>query len=75
MLDMGCGNIIVIGATASVRGGANFTLCVWRLSVARKTMARDVNPQAFMWPMIIDGIIDLPRTRVFMPDKLMNFLA
>ena len=72
MLASGCGNIIVSGATASLRGGANFTAFASAKAAQRsltQSIARDVGPKGIhVSYVIIDGLIDLARTREFFPD-------
>ena len=67
------GNIVVIGATASVKGGANFTPFAAAKAAQRslaQSMARYLDPQKIhVSYIIVDGVIDLDRTRQAMPDK------
>lgn len=73
MKKAGDGNIVVIGATASRRGGpksAGFASA----KAAQRSLAESMARQ--LWPagihvslIIIDGVIDLARTRERMPDK------
>ena len=67
------GNIMVIGATASLRGGARSTAFASAKAAQRslaQSMARDLGPKGIhVGYLIIDGIIDLERTRTRMPDK------
>ena len=67
------GNIVVIGATASIKGGANFTPFASAKAAQRslaQSMARFLDPQKIhVSYIIIDGVIDLERTRQAMPDK------
>ena len=67
------GNIVVIGATASLKGGANFTPFASAKAAQRslaQSMARYLNPEKIhVSYIIIDGVIDLERTRKAMPDK------
>ena len=77
MTEKGEGNIMVIGATASLRGGARSTAFssakASQRSVAQ-SMARDLGPKGIhVGYLIIDGIIDLERTRKRMPDKSDDF--
>ena len=66
-------SIIVIGATASLRGGANFTTFASAKAAQRslaQSMARHLGPDGIhVAYVVIDGVIDLPRTRAAMPDK------
>ena len=66
------GSIVVIGATASLRGGANSTAFASAKSAQRslaQSMARCLGPTGIhVSYVIIDGIIDLERTRAARPD-------
>jgi NADP-dependent 3-hydroxy acid dehydrogenase YdfG len=67
------GNIAVIGATASIKGGANFTPFAAAKAAQRslaQSMARYLDPEKIhVSYIIIDGVINLERTRQAMPDK------
>ena len=67
------GNIVVIGATASLRGGENFTAFASAKAAQRslaQSMARRLGRDGIhVSYVIIDGVIDLERTRTMMPDK------
>ena len=67
------GSIVFIGATASLRGGANFTAFASAKAAQRslaQSMARHLGPQGIhVSIVIIDGVIDIPRTREFLPDR------
>ena len=77
MKDSGKGNIIVIGATASRRGGVRSAAFAPAKAAQRslaESMARSLWPQGIHVAMvIIDGVVDLPRTRQAMPDKPDSF--
>jgi NADP-dependent 3-hydroxy acid dehydrogenase YdfG len=67
------GSIIVIGATASLRGGANF-LPFAAAKAAQRSIAQSMARK--LWPegvhvayVVLDGVVDLPRTREMMRDK------
>jgi NAD(P)-dependent dehydrogenase (short-subunit alcohol dehydrogenase family) len=66
-------SIVIIGATASIKGNAGFTAFASAKAAQRslaQAMARHVNPQGIhVAYVIIDGVIDLPRTRKAMTDK------
>ncbi len=72
MKDARKGNIIFTGATASLRGGANFTAFASAKAAQRnlaQSMARHLGPSGIhVALLIVDGVIDLPRTRKMMPD-------
>ena len=67
------GNIVVIGATASLRGGTQSVAFASAKAGQRslaQSMARDLGPKGIhVGYVIIDGIIDLERTRARLPDK------
>ena len=67
------GNIVIIGATASIKGGANFTPFAAAKAAQRslaQSMARYLAPEKIhISYIIVDGIINLERTRKVMPDK------
>ncbi len=73
------GNIIIIGATASKRGGIQ-TAAFAPAKAAQRSLAESMAKH--LWPLgihialvIIDGIIDLPKTRARMPDKPDDFFV
>lgn len=73
------GNIIIIGATASKRGGVK-TAAFAPAKAAQRSLAESM--AKYLWPhgihvglVIIDGIIDLPKTRANMPDKPVSFFV
>ena len=72
MVAAGKGNIVVTGATASLRGGANFTAFASAKSAQRsltQSLARHLWPKGVhVSYFVVDGIIDMPRTRKMMPD-------
>ena len=73
MIEAKKGSIVVIGATASLRGGA-FTTAFASAKAAQRSlaqsMARHLGPKGIhVSYVIIDGVIDLKRTRERMPDK------
>ena len=73
MKARGSGAIAIIGATASLRGGANFTAFASAKAAQRnlaQSMARHLGPQGIhVFLLIIDGMINLERTRAAFPDK------
>jgi NAD(P)-dependent dehydrogenase (short-subunit alcohol dehydrogenase family) len=79
MLDQGGGNIIVIGATSSRRGVAR-TAAFAPAKAAQKSLTESM--ARHLWPkhihvalVIIDGVVDLPRTRAMMKDKPDDFFV
>lgn len=77
MRAAGGGRIVVIGATAALRGGASFAPFAQAKAAQRvlaQSMARHLGPQGIhVSYVVVDGIIDLPRTRAAMPDKPDDF--
>lgn len=73
----GGGNIVVIGATASIRAGARFAPFASAKSAQRalaQSMARHLGAEKIhVSYVIIDGVIDLERTRKWLPDKPDDF--
>ena len=67
------GKIVIVGATASIKGGANFAPFASAKAAQRslaQSMARHLDPEKIhVSYVIIDGVIDLERTRKAMPDK------
>ena len=67
------GNIVIIGATASVKGGANFTPFASAKAAQRglaQSLARYLDPEKIhVAYIILDGVVDLERTRKAMSDK------
>ncbi len=73
MKAAGHGNIVMVGATASRRGGAK-SAAFAAGKAAQRSLAESM--ARHLWPagihvslLIIDGVIDLERTRARMPDK------
>jgi NAD(P)-dependent dehydrogenase (short-subunit alcohol dehydrogenase family) len=73
MRRAGRGNLVFIGATASRRGAARTAAFAPAKAAQRslaESMARSLGPAGIHVSLIvIDGVIDLPRTRQRMPDK------
>lgn len=70
-------NLIAIGASASLRGKANTAPFASAKAAQRslaQSLARQLGPEYIhVGYVIIDGVIDLPRTREMMPDKPDSF--
>jgi NAD(P)-dependent dehydrogenase (short-subunit alcohol dehydrogenase family) len=73
MKKAGRGNIVFIGATASRRGNKK-TAAFAPAKAAQRSLAESMARS--LWPagvhvavVIVDGVVDLPRTRQSMPDK------
>jgi len=67
------GNIVIVGATASKRGGiktAAFAAAKAAQRSLAESMAKYLGPLGIhVSLLIIDGVVDLPTTRQHMPDK------
>jgi NAD(P)-dependent dehydrogenase (short-subunit alcohol dehydrogenase family) len=67
------GNIVIIGATASIKGGANFAPFASAKAGQRglaQSLARYLGPERIhVSYVILDGILNLPRTRQHMEGK------
>ncbi len=79
MKAQGEGNIVVIGATASRRGVAR-TAAFAPAKAAQRSLAESM--ARHLWPqrihvclIIVDGVVDLPRTRAMMKDKPDDFFV
>jgi NAD(P)-dependent dehydrogenase (short-subunit alcohol dehydrogenase family) len=77
MKAQGGGNIVVIGATSSRRGAAR-TAGFAPAKAAQKSLTESM--ARHLWPanihvalVIVDGVVDLPRTRTMMKDKPDDF--
>ena len=73
MKQAGAGSIVFIGATASRRGNVK-TAAFAPAKAAQRSLAESM--ARHLWPagvhvalMILDGVVDLPRTRQMMPGK------
>lgn len=77
MKKAGAGDIVLVGATASRRGGAKFTAFAAGKAAQRslgESMARHLGPHGIhVSLLIVDGVIDTPRTREMLPDKPDDF--
>ena len=77
MKRAGRGNIVFVGATASRKGGprsAAFSSAKGAQRNLAESMARALWPSGIHVALImVDGVVDLPRTRERMPDKPDSF--
>ena len=77
METAGAGAIVFVGATASLRGGPQTAAFAPAKAAQRslaESMARSLWPQGIHVSLIvIDAVVDLPRTRERMPDKPDDF--
>jgi NAD(P)-dependent dehydrogenase (short-subunit alcohol dehydrogenase family) len=79
MKARGHGSFIFVGATASRRGGAK-TAAFARAKAAQRSLAESM--ARHLWPagihvalIVLDGVVDLPRTRQMMPGKPDTFFV
>lgn len=79
MKEVGAGNIVVIGATASRRGGKS-TAAFAPAKAAQRSLAESMARS--LWAcgvhvslIIVDGVVDLPATRARMPGKPTEFFV
>ena len=74
MVPRGEGSILITGATASLKGSANFAAFAaakFALRATAQSMARELGPKGIhVAHLIIDGIIDVPRSRAMMGEYL-----
>jgi NAD(P)-dependent dehydrogenase (short-subunit alcohol dehydrogenase family) len=79
MLGHGGGAIVAIGATASLRGAESFAALGSSKAAHRslaQSMARGLGPRGIhVSYVVIDGVVDAPRTRQFLPDKPDDFFV
>ncbi len=73
MRAAGSGNVVVIGATASRRGGAAFAAFASAKAAQyglAQSLARKLGPEGIhVSYVVVDGVIDIPRTRQMLPDR------
>jgi len=77
MAQQGQGNIVVIGATGSLRGGAGFSAFAVGKAGQRmlaQSLAREFGPQGVhVAHVVIDGVVDNPRSRARLPEQPASF--
>lgn len=77
MRKTGSGNIIVIGATASIRGGAHSIAFASAKAAQRslaQSLARQLGPEKIhVAYVILDGVVDLETTKQKMSNKPEDF--
>jgi len=77
MKGRGAGNIVVIGATASRRGGARAAAFAPAKAAQRslaESLARHLGPAGVhVSVVVVDGVIDTPRARTRMPEQPNTF--
>lgn len=77
MIGQARGSLLITGATASLRGGAGTTAFAAGKAAQRsvaQSLARHLGPKGVHVALfIVDGVVDLPRTRDRLPDKTDDF--
>ena len=77
MRRRGSGSIVIIGATASIKGSANFAGFASAKAALRslaQSLARQLGPENIhVAHVVIDGVIDLERTRKMLGDRPDDF--
>jgi NAD(P)-dependent dehydrogenase (short-subunit alcohol dehydrogenase family) len=77
MVAAGGGAIVITGATAALRGGATFAAFAPAKAAQRslaQSMARTLGPKGVhVAYVVVDGVIDMPTTRAFLPDRPDDF--
>lgn len=77
MVSRGQGSIVVIGATGAMRGAAGFApfaVSKFGQRALAQALAREFGPQGVhVAHVIIDGVIESPRTRQWFPDQDSGF--
>jgi len=77
MVSRGSGAIVVIGATAALRGGAGFAAFAPAKAAQRslaQSMARSLGPRGVhVAYVVVDGVIDTPGTRRFLRNRADDF--
>jgi NAD(P)-dependent dehydrogenase (short-subunit alcohol dehydrogenase family) len=73
MVSAGGGTVIFTGATASLRGAANFSALAagkCALRALAQALARELGPKGVhVAHVVVDGVIDTPRIREFLPGR------
>jgi NAD(P)-dependent dehydrogenase (short-subunit alcohol dehydrogenase family) len=79
MREAGGGNIVIIGATASLSGAAGFVAFAAAKAAQRslaQSLARRLGPEGIhVSHVIIDAMVDMPASRQMAPDKPDEFFA
>jgi NAD(P)-dependent dehydrogenase (short-subunit alcohol dehydrogenase family) len=79
MRKTGKGSIVVIGATASLKGGADFVAFASAKAAQRslaQSLARKLGPEGIhVAYVIIDAVVDMPASRRMLPDEPKDFFA
>jgi NAD(P)-dependent dehydrogenase (short-subunit alcohol dehydrogenase family) len=79
MRQGGAGSIVVIGATASLKGAAGFVAFAAAKAAQRslaQSLARQLGPEGIhVAHVVIDAVVDMPASRAMLPDRPDDFFA
>jgi len=79
MRQAGAGSIVVIGATASLKGAAGFVAFGSAKAAQRslaQSLARQLGPEGIhVAHVVIDAVVDMPASRAMFPDRPDDFFA
>jgi NAD(P)-dependent dehydrogenase (short-subunit alcohol dehydrogenase family) len=79
MREAGGGSIVVIGATASLKGAAGFVAFASAKAAQRslaQSLARQLGPEGIhVAHVVIDAVVDMPASRTMLPDCPDDFFA
>jgi NAD(P)-dependent dehydrogenase (short-subunit alcohol dehydrogenase family) len=79
MRRAGAGSIVVIGATASLKGAAGFVAFGSAKAAQRslaQSLARQLGPEGIhVAHVVIDAVVDMPASRAMLPDRPDDFFA
>jgi len=79
MRRSGGGSIVVIGATASLKGAAGFVAFAAAKAAQRsmaQSLARQLGPEGIhVSHIVIDAVVDMPASRAMLPDRPNDFFA
>jgi NAD(P)-dependent dehydrogenase (short-subunit alcohol dehydrogenase family) len=79
MRQAGRGSIVIIGATASLKGAAGFVAFAAAKAAQRslaQSLARQLGPEGIhVAHAVIDAVVDMPASRAMLPDQPDDFFA
>jgi len=79
MRRAGRGSILIIGATASLKGGAGFVAFAAAKAAQRslaQSLARQLGPEGIhVAHVVIDAVVDMPASRAMLPDRPDDYFA
>ncbi len=79
MRQAGSGSMVIIGATASLKGAAGFVAFASAKAAQRslaQSLARQLGPEGIhVAHVVIDAVVDMPASRAMLPDRPDDFFA